>query len=125
MSKHNKITFFNIASDRVDFFLGSRLDKDGIIEKIEKYKRLPEGWDFGQGVGTLKSTAQKAIGLYNTIKQNLYHIAGIKWDVTPMSDGGLILLLCLGEDVLNLSINPNSTIDLTWEEGLGSKYVIM
>ena len=89
---------------------------------LEKLKDLPNGWDFGYGIGTLQNVADKVTDIYNNIVE-----LNIQFELIPSTDGGISLIILKenGDDFINLSINIDLTIDLTHEKGKGFQYEIL
>jgi len=104
-----------------DFIMQSK--EDSILTKIDCFSRLPSGWDFGQGIGTLKHVSKKAKDIYLKVKKHVYF--DMDYDVTPMTDGGLTVIFSNGNDFINISIYEDLSMDLVWERGIGYDFDII
>ncbi len=93
-----------------------------IINKIDEFSNLPEGWDFGQGIATLSAVALKAKQIVEAVDKIF---EDVEYDTTPMTDGGLILILKMDNEFIDVTINTDLSLDMRHEKGIGVEYDII
>jgi len=103
------------------FFIESHIDKiqDKTIEKIESFRELLEGWDYGIGKPASENLVEFAIELYQGFKNH-----GLQADATPRTDGGITLIFYKGDHFIDVIINIDYTLSLRKEVGIGADYSV-
>lgn len=91
-----------------------------INDKIASFRELNNGWDYGLGVPTTKETVNIAQSIAQIGKAKNFGI-----DAFPATDGGIVLNLYIEEDFIYVTINPNASLDLRHEKGIGEDYDII
>jgi hypothetical protein len=94
--------------------------RDSVHEKIISFSELNAGWSFGNGKTISVDVVYKAVELYYFGKTN-----GFKGDAFPIENGGINLSFFVDEFALDIIINPNLKVDITYEKGLGQNYEIV
>ncbi len=95
-------------------------DKDIVKMEIDSLSKLPYGWDFGSGETIGLLVVDKALEVYEQT-----NLMGFKIQSFPRSDGGITLSYALKDNFLDVIINPNLTLDLVQEKGIGANYEIV
>lgn len=95
-------------------------EPDPVAEEIRGLRDTPVGWDYGRGVVIEDTIVQKALHLYESTC-----CMGFKVKVFPRSDGGVTLSYSKGDNFLDIVINPNTTLSLIQEKGVGEDYEIV
>lgn len=90
-----------------------------VLNLLNKFLKLPEGWDYGVGVPVTKLSADKAILIFSSIN-------GFEFDISPMTNGGCVLICYIGDDFFDIEIdNQGNIINFTHEKGIGCNYEIL
>ena len=90
---------------------------DLIENKIQSFRDLPDGWDFGYGKAPSQFVIDIAIEIYRFGK-NL----GLNTEVFPIVDGSLEISLYMRDHFMDCLIQENGQIEFSYEIGIGEKY---
>ncbi|GAF78535.1 unnamed protein product [marine sediment metagenome] len=95
----------------------SAMDVDGVQRKIASFAELEEGWDFGAG----RPSPPKVVAFAQQICE-----AG-KWfakraNAFPGVDGGIVVAFYLGDNIVDVTVNTDLTLDYVHERGTGVEY---
>lgn len=96
---------------------------EGVSDFEDKLKSLnkPAGWDYGQGEEITNEVINHACVVFNYIEK-----PNIKYSVVPNTQGGIKITSKIGSDnFLDIRINPDLTLDLIHEVGIGVDYEIL
>lgn len=96
---------------------------DPIIKELDELALLPKGWDFGTGEAVSKVVINKSKQICS-IARLLQHTI----EVLPNSNGGIVLNLFKSSEsdvFLEVTVNPDLTIDYVLEKGKGINYDIL
>jgi hypothetical protein len=85
--------------------------------KILSFGKLDKGWDFGQGVPAPKNVVSMALKLYGFGEQ-----LGLNTDAFPGAGGDISVDYYIGEELVQVLIDTDLTLELTHERGIGSRY---
>jgi hypothetical protein len=88
-----------------------------IIDKIRSFGSLPEGWDFGIGDPAPNEVIESAIVLYRKGT-----IMGLRADAFPGTGGAVYVAFYKGIDTLEVCINPDVSVTITVERGIGMDF---
>jgi hypothetical protein len=91
---------------------------DPIVKQLESFKDLKDGWDFGGGEAIAPLAITKAIQLYNLVKVTYQ----FDTEVHPLSSGGVNVLFFVDDYFLDIFIQPDTSMDLVEEKGIGANY---
>lgn len=98
----------------------SSSEPDPTVQKILSFESLPKGWDYGQGVPSNKSVSRRALEILSLAK-----LQGFQSEALPATDGGVIMVLSKGDYFLDVSIDPDLTLNARIEKGIGSEYEVL
>ena len=108
------------SNERLDLlvtFVGDT-DLDDVAELIESYSLKEEGWDFSEGRPSPKAVIDKAKQIYRYARDY-----ALKAEVYPGVEGGITLVFYGKEEhSLEICINNDTSIDISYEIGYGSEY---
>ena len=94
---------------------------DKILNKLQIFKNLAEGWHFGEGVPILDKATEVVRNLHHRFK-----IFNFTKDVFPGCDGSLALVFYFDDEIcIEVSVKPEGEIDLYVEKGKGYPYKIL
>jgi|AntRauTorcE11898_2_1112593.scaffolds.fasta_scaffold13109_2 hypothetical protein len=93
---------------------------DSIIEELNNYATLKEGWAYGEGKPINSDVIKKAEKVYKIGK---YFIPTV--NVFPGTNGLILVVFHQEEFSIETAVNEDLTIDLTVEQGLGFEYDIV
>lgn len=122
----NNLDVISVDNDIVQMFWArvtttkEEQEKDPTLLKIESLQDLPEGWDYGQGVPSSKSVARKAKQIFSLAK-----LRGFKSEALPTTGGGIIMVLSKGDFFLDVVVNPDLSLDVRIEKGIGSEFEVL
>jgi len=88
-----------------------------VYSRIKDLSNLQDGWDFGSGYAPSREVIENTCYIFNHFERREF-----EYEVSPTSSGGVKIIANIGEDFLDLTINPNLTIDLTHEHGFGVNF---
>lgn len=89
-----------------------------VVDKIQSFVELPDGWDFGRGHAPSHDVVARAIYLHLVGSQYL----ALKSDAFPSPDGAIIVEFYRGETSVEVTVRPDRTLGLVKEQGTGSQY---
>ena len=95
----------------------SHPQEDPVIEQINELGNLEAGWDCGRGSAISKDVIAGAIKIANLILAY-----DLKSEVHPNSNGGINIGLYSDDIFLDIIINPDLSISLVKEAGIGFDY---
>ena len=81
---------------------------------------LEKGWNYGQGDVIDDSIIKQALQVYKFGKDQ-----GFDAEVFPIINGGIEISFIKGNNALDITINPDTIMDLTWEQGIGQDYEVL
>lgn len=90
---------------------------DPTNEKINHFLELKSGWHFGEGITPTETIAGKAKE-FNLLGRRF----GLRTDAFPGIDGSIAVTFYAGEHCLEVTINPDGSIDLSHEKGMGFEF---
>lgn len=98
--------------------------KSTFTQKVNALLELRNGWHFGEGVPVNFHAYQRLLEIIEVVKP-----FNFKKDIFPLIDGGVNLSLMINnqnEDLhaIEIIINPDLTIDLRHEIGIGAAYEV-
>ena len=93
---------------------------NSILKEIAELRYTPAGWDYGMGVAIEETVVQKALQVYESTCW-----MGFNVKVFPRSDGGITLSYSKVDSFLDVIINPDTTLNLVQEKGIGEDYKII
>ena len=85
--------------------------EDPVLAKIDEFVNLPDGWEYGKGMGTLPCVSQIARMIYRSLLP-----FRLQADAFPCADGSLHLVFYADSRSVELRIEADETIDLSMEE---------
>jgi hypothetical protein len=97
--------------------LSATMDVAGVQRKIASFAELEEGWDFGAG----RPPRPRVVEFAQKICE-----AG-KWFAEPANafpgvDGGIIVAFYFGDNIVDVTVNTDLTLDYVHELGRGVEY---
>jgi len=93
---------------------------DSIIEELESFSKLEEGWSYGEGGPIPFKVIEIAKKVY---KVGSYHINSV--NVFPGTDGSILVVFYKEDISIEVVINKDLSLDLTLEKGIGFDYNIL
>ncbi len=93
-----------------------------IYDTLANYKKFVSGWDFGQGEEIGITTISIAMQTCN-----VGFSYGLEVESHPTTNGGICLVFSLSPGIffLDVYVNPDGTLDLREEMGIGADYEII
>ena len=113
-------TFATVAPVEQPFIVNlcQEQTSDPIVKQLQSFKDLKDGWDFGGGEAIAPVAITKAIQLYNLVKVTYQ----FDTEVHPLSNGGVNVLFFVDDYFLDILIQPDTSMDLVEEKGIGATY---
>lgn len=90
-----------------------------VINKIESFANLGEGWNYGKGKAPSNDMIAFALQVHNWGKS-----IGFGTDANPDPSGSIILTFFINDDFIFVTIKENDLFDLVHEKGIGVEYEI-
>jgi hypothetical protein len=97
------------------------LDKTEL--ELYEFGKLPNGWDYGQGVPADHKVILLTVNIYKFIRWRFGETYG--FSSTPLIDGGIQLTLDKDDDFVDIIVNTNLSLDFKQEKGFGSNFSII
>jgi hypothetical protein len=88
-----------------------------VRDKILSFGKLRDGWDFGQGVPAPQHVVKAALMFYG-----LGEHLGLEMDAFPGAGGDISVDFYIGEELVQVLIDTDLSLELTHERGIGSHY---
>jgi hypothetical protein len=88
--------------------------------QIKQLQQLEAGWDFGEG-----EAISDEVGVTSLEIAEIGLTLGLKADVRPTSEGGIIVSLFYKDHFLFINVKPDGLFDVTYEKGIGVNYEIL
>ncbi len=88
--------------------------KNKVIEKIDSFGSLPDGWDFGAGGPAPRVVRERAIKLYRWGA-----LFGLRANAFPGSEGEVYVAFYRGVDTVEVCVNLDLSCTITLERGIG------
>jgi len=91
---------------------------DRVIDELNSFSKLKDGWDFGVGSPISKRIIDRAIIAYTYLKDNFF-----EYECSPLSDNSIQITFSLLDNFVDVIITDDS-YTLTQEKGFGNNYEI-
>jgi hypothetical protein len=89
---------------------------DPIIDELNSFAKLEKGWDCGYGSPISDSVINKAISIYNELKDDVFD-----YECSPGSNNSIEISFCLKDYFINVKIS-DKVLRVTFEKGIGSDF---
>jgi hypothetical protein len=110
-------------SDSLDIeILSGYYEYDETISRIQSFKTLSHGWDYGDGDPINTRVINRAISIY--IRVISAATGELMTSASPTSNGGIILTFSYQDQFIDVILKRNLTIDLRHEVGVGEDYEV-
>lgn len=87
--------------------------------QIKELQKLEAGWDFGEG-----EAIPDEVGAASLEIAEMGLTLGLKADVRPTAEGGIIVSLFYSDHFLFITVKRDGFFDVTYEKGIGVNYDI-
>ncbi|MDE2026821.1 MAG: hypothetical protein KGJ07_10140, partial [Patescibacteria group bacterium] len=88
------------------------------IRKIHSFANLPPRWYYGEGQPIAGPVIDKAVQLIELTSS----FKNFSTNARPSSNGAIIITLSMQDHFLDITVNPNLSLDMTYEIGTGQNY---
>lgn len=105
------VAVFDNSTDFVIYPFDSM--ESSTVRKIDDFRKLPKGWNFGSGIPSSKDTAELA---KEVLKFGVAE-GFVRHDAFPGINGQIILTMYVRNYCLEFEIASDGKISLIWEEG--------
>jgi hypothetical protein len=110
----------NYLQANEDSYSNSFIEDDEVIQEIESFLELQEGWNFGRG-------KVPSIFIINSAKEVYSFCRSRGWDCEAYlnEDGTVSILAILGIHSLDIKVSESDYVLLRYEIGRGSNYKVI
>ena len=89
---------------------------DPIVSQLKSFSNLKDGWDFGDGKPISDHVINRAIKVYNYLKNSFFG-----YECSPLPNGGIQLTFCLLDHFIDVFVNKAS-FKVVYEKGIGENF---
>lgn len=94
--------------------------KDEILEQLDSYENLKEGWDFGEGMPMSQLTISNAKYIYD-----ICYKKGFNVEPHANTEGDITLIAYLDDYFLEIDVNESKSLLLRYAQGKGDNYTLI